>query len=102
MTNEELDWKVAEALGLEPVSFRPSTDWNDAMFAAEKAGLLKRGIAIFHHGPEYSIVDQRNMEIFQVWILDKNTGNPDLDHTVSSESGPKAICLAILALKETT
>lgn len=115
MTPQELcdiDKKVAEAIGAKRISikipstgepeqcwqfpdekkqitFRPSTDWNQAMYAAEKAGLTgvlvdtpSRGLPFFLCFPDQ--LKERGL-----------AGSV-------SESGPLAICNAILSLKGKT
>jgi hypothetical protein len=71
----------AELWPEEPKEFHPSTDWNDAMWAAEKIGLFGRlGNCL------YQSVDG--------WmVLTEN----DADGPLSiHDSGPVAICRAIL------
>lgn len=94
MTEEELseiDDKVSEAIGRDPYEarlngFMPSTDWNDAMFAAEKAGLWDWNVAL-------RCADG-------TWVVDSidQWGSLYCDEA-KSESGPLCICQAILKLK---
>jgi hypothetical protein len=68
----------------DPILFRPSTDWNEAMRAAEKVGLLKT----------YQLEQSQNGR-YEVRECDMH------GHVLISEhqSGPVAICRAILKLK---
>lgn len=103
----DIDRRVAEAIGgelwlgfdqhdwnfdghkVDVNRWNPSTDWNSAMFAAEKAGLMD--------GDKRLTLYQRD-----------NTYHADVYHcnglfvyqTEEAESGTLAICKAILALKE--
>lgn len=108
----ELDKAVAEACGIEHTAydfrhdasgivwvptipednktarpFRPSSDWNDAMFAAEKCGLFKNWLMGQAHPA---------ITIGSTWYFQDYSERP---MGVESKSGPVAICLAILKLK---
>ena len=105
-----LDFKVAKACGVEFYSstsigrrgeigppsvvvldenknakpFRPSSDWNDAMWAAEKARLFyPDGFLDFDHSGEWRVQE-----------LDMCT--PEARVITSHKCGPVAICRAIL------
>lgn len=64
--------------------FAPSTDWNDAMFAADGFGLFRRCV-LWQGDGEY---------LWTVWELNGITIGPPL----SVGDGPLAICRAILKL----
>lgn len=93
----ELDRLVAEAIGMEtstailmPLStskFKPSTDWNDAMEAAEK-------VRLFY--PD-SFLDFDYACRWRVQELD--TCTPEVQVITEHKSGPVAICRAILKAK---
>lgn len=69
----------AELWPEEPRVFRPSSDWNDAMLAAEKAGLFDEG---FLEG---------------YWSVKKwDSYDPVAIEIASHQSGPVAVCRAIL------
>ena len=86
----DIDRQVAKAIGLQPSvcgrrpngvkKFSPSTDWNDALFAAEKAfyGKINYAICCNPSGDWWAIVG---------------------DKEICGETGPIAICEAILKLK---
>lgn len=65
-------------------AFRPSTDWNDAMLAAEKADILQY---------DHILCKDRDEWLFRT---DDETGSTIL---ASAHTGPLAICRAILTLK---
>lgn len=71
----------------EMVAFRPSTDWNDAMFAAERFGLFDCEVG--HEGSLY-----KNSEI---WAVDRVVGAIQV-LVATAPTGPLAICRAILKL----
>jgi hypothetical protein len=97
----DIDRQVAEAIGLEyemlqpayldsPAcflesrrEFRPSTDWRDAMFAAEKAGLfMGDGATIYQRDDKF-------------WAI----GFAGSTKLLMDESGPLCVARAILKLK---
>lgn len=98
MTDAELAKSVAEACGIEVkehngflwltngTEFTPATSWNSAMFAAEKCGLFDenthRGRLQRHEGE---------------WWMEFALGDHFRDAR-RNDSGPRAICEAILAV----
>jgi hypothetical protein len=76
----------------EMVPFHPSTDWNDAMFAAERFGLFKTRKV--DHSEVCGMVWQCN-DMWASGVYDCDWG-----HVVHAEAptGPLAICRAILKL----
>ena len=62
------------------------------MFAATKAGILKRGLQIQEFGPEYSILEQKSLRFVGVAV--ERFDQP----MFMGESGPHAISLAIVGL----
>lgn len=74
--------------GTDEVPFRPSTDWNDAMLAAERFGLFcDWGFCLLLHDGQWLVAD---VSVF---------GKIDYDEGYRHESGPLAICRAILAMR---
>ena len=121
--SEEIDRQVAEAVGYgipskdrpcettltgldgnflltypegDSKTFRPSTDWNDAMWAAEKVGLFSSLRCLWK--------DQaKGNRWFVVWInMDGTVGQGLESIWAYGESGPLAICQAILRLAKPT
>lgn len=107
----EMDWSVAaiyEVWGsaipdnpLEPCfivlhdlerrEFSPSTDWNDAMFAAEQFGLLTiHSACIGTWGFDYFGAQRGDYRVFQPGDFGINIS--------TAQTGPLAICRAILTL----
>ena len=70
-------------------TFRPDIDWNDAMLAAEKAGL-------FFDFPDASLLAGCHPN----WLVCFLGNEEPIERRVEHESGPRAICEAILKLKE--
>lgn len=65
---------------------RPSTDWNDAMYAAERFGLfVSRGMILGHDGEQWVVTE------------DAEPIAPEFPGT-KAPTGPLAICRAILKL----
>lgn len=73
-----------EGIGLPP-AICPSTDWNDAMFAAETFGLLKS------HRLGISSLDG----LWELKYYEHYSGN---ERRAAAPTGPLAICRAILKL----
>lgn len=69
--------------------FLPDEDWNDAMLAAEKVGL-------FFGDPDAILLAGCHPNWLVYWIDAKEP----TEHRVEHESGPRAICDAILKLAE--
>jgi hypothetical protein len=104
----DIDKKVAEAIGVEYAmlqpayldrptcfleskrEFRPSTDWNDAMFAAEKVGMWKDGLVF---GKE--AYTQENL----YYVSQHAHGDYGYNPIGRGETGPLAICRYVLKLK---
>lgn len=78
------------ALRLGRTPFRPSTDWNDAMFAAEKAGL-------FDGEPDQCGELFRLSRDWDGWDAERMAGQ--CINGSSHISGPLAICQCILRFK---
>lgn len=114
----DMDRLVAEAIGIpvqlintdgadnEPVradttdelcglAFRPSSDWNDAMLAAEKFGLFRR----WWRHPEPFWQGLRFLTQCDHWCVSEWTDETGIGYKVvaSGKTGPLAICRAILA-----
>ena len=105
----ELDKAVAEACGIQWYNpydfapsvwirqslesgrqFSPSTDWNDAMLAAEKCGLFDMSthtVALDFSRGKWRVNDGQGGSFSGAEIYSEH------------ESGPMAICLAILKIK---
>ena len=86
-------------------NFHPSTDWDDAMLAAEKCGLFGDMEGQCQLSTTERIANPRRWTVSQ-WTVyeqesyegagDEKVGCPDI---VEHESGPVAVSLAILKLK---
>jgi len=70
--------------------FRPSSDWNDAMAAAEKC--LEQPWLILHEGRYWNV----RKKISGVRHLESNEADYRVAPLASSTSGPLSICRAIL------
>ena len=89
-------------------SFRPSTDWNDAMYAAEKFGLFdcwaRDCVLRSIHGdgePRLWLVTDKMAyvrEIAKAWGASINAPEEYCWDISEAETGPLAICRAILKL----
>lgn len=78
---------------LEGHGWSPSTDWNDAMWAAERAGFLGSDINTW-----FQVIGYRGM--FVAGMQDYYaTGWKWQREPSEAPTGPHAICLAILAAK---
>lgn len=124
----ELDRLVAEALGMEymgfcrrgpvyqwpekmhstfaedyecGVSFRPSIDWNDAMWAAEKAELFATGP---NEEDSFGFIDLVTDGGPNKWRVCRHRFNEYESLCIAviatADTGPLAICIAILKAKE--
>lgn len=80
-----------------PILFRPSSDWNDAMMAAEKAGVFATGPGDLD---SFGFVDRVTDGGPYKWRVCRHRFNvyDSLSITViaTAETGPLAICRAIL------
>ena len=100
MTLDEIDDKIAEGIGRDAYErrvngFMPSMDWNDAMHAAERCREFVKHFVIFPRAWNGTGSIQ--------WVVSRiNQANELGDDFVSSDSGPMAVCLAILKLKDST
>jgi hypothetical protein len=66
-------------------AWKPSTDWNDAMFAAEKAGVLRIDNNMLWNPDHWQVGNEDHGS----WVI-----------VAEDETGPLCICNAILALKQ--
>lgn len=82
-------WLIPSREG-EHRPFAPSEDWNDAMFAAERFGLFNRAGVSLSRGDWYGEIDIERV----VWRITQYESTL-ISH---ADSGPLAICSAILKL----
>lgn len=78
------------------LAFSPSTDWNHAMFAAERFGLFRR----WWQNPEPCWEGLRFLTQCDRWCVSEWTSETGIGYKVvaGAKSGPLAICRAILKL----
>lgn len=103
---DEIDRKVQEVVEVThgPIAvsyFKPSTDWNAAMFAAEKAGIWKKrywdNLSDRAIETLVGVAAPSEHDSWRCTFVDASKGGVD---SVSAETGPLAICNAILQLKQ--
>lgn len=82
----ELDARIMRLVGMPSGGWCPSTDWRDAMIAAERFGLFE------YRGDRFYLTHAQG----QWYVSGMFHGCPN---SVYDPSGPMAICRAIIALR---
>lgn len=81
------------AVTITVTEFRPSTDWNDAMYAAERFGLFETKECLLDCCETVWGVTEK--PVFAEWWL---SFGDDLRQVATAPTGPLAICRALLKL----